>query len=76
MPSMCWGNILKVLFNLLKSEKINSNFVENVLKTLVKKFSEDSKNLSVEFNEFLKLVAHDKNDTFSLNCQELTEAFR
>ena len=39
-------------------------------------FSEDPKNFSLEFNEFLKMLAHDKNAVTINSCHELVEAFQ
>ena len=46
------------------------------LKVSIRQFSEDNRNCSLEFNEFLKMVAQD-NKYISLDkAEELTDAFR
>ena len=46
------------------------------LTALTRQFSEDSRNLSVEFNEFLKMKAFHKNNLTVRDAGELEEAFR
>ena len=55
---------------------LGKQITDQRLLTIIKKFSNDTKNYSVEFNEFLKMIAHDKNINTSENCNELIEAFR
>ena len=50
-------------------------YADEELLSLVKKFSEDTKNLSVEFNEFLKMLAYHKNVKSVRSCEELVAAF-
>ena len=50
-------------------------YSDEELLSLVKKFSEDTKNLSVEFNEFLKMLAYHKNVKSVRSCEELVAAF-
>ena len=46
------------------------------LKVSIRQFSEDNRNCSLEFNEFLKMVAHDNKYIPLDKAEELTEAFR
>merc|ERR1712012_1313977 len=55
---------------------LGKQITDQRLLTIIKKFSNDTKNYSLEFNEFLKMIAHDKNINTSENCDELIEAFR
>ena len=48
---------------------------EDIL-TQVKEVSDDSKNNSLEFNEFLKMVALDMKSDATKNKNELLDAFR
>ena len=50
--------------------------IEDELLALTRQFSEDARNLSVEFNEFLKMKAFHKNNLTLRNSGELEEAFR
>ena len=50
--------------------------IEDELLALTRQFSEDARNLSVEFNEFLKMKAFHKNNLTVRNSEELEEAFR
>ena len=50
--------------------------IEDELLALTRQFSEDARNLSVEFNEFLKMKAFHKNNLTVRNSGELEEAFR
>ena len=50
--------------------------IEDELLALTRQFSVDARNLSVEFNEFLKMKAFHKNNLTVRNSGELEEAFR
>ena len=50
-------------------------YSDEELLSIVKKFSADTKNLSVEFNEFLKMLAYHKNVKSVRSCEELVAAF-
>lgn len=50
--------------------------IEDELLALTRQFSVDARNLSVEFNEFLKMKAFHKNNLTVRNSEELEEAFR
>ena len=51
-------------------------FLDEELLVLTRQFSVDSRNLSIEFNEFLKMTAFHKNNLPVRNSGELKEAFR
>ena len=40
------------------------------------KFSDDKRNLTLEFNEFLKMMSFEKNGIHDLTQENLIEAFR
>lgn len=75
MLSMFSANKLKVRW---KIDTLSTTYqlLDRDLMENIRKFSEDTKNLSLEFNEFLKMLAHDKNAVTINCCHELVEAFQ
>ena len=76
-------NAVNVLGKQIEGKSSNHTYIDTNncnldrdLVTNIEMFSDDTKNLSLEFNEFLKMIAQDKNAVNISSCQELIEAFQ